>query len=199
MVFPRMPAVGPAARGPRPSRTNRGFSLVEVLVAVIVSAIGFAAVFALQIRTMQGNVSAREQAAAMVLAESAMETLRAESYRWRSPTLPAGVLSEAPLVWHTLSTLGPVDHGGLPLTSGVAPGSELNRQRFCVHYWMERLADDYENVLNVRVRVVWPRGTSDVAGLAEVCAEAGAAAFRGDISRWNTLTLPGALRMRDPE
>lgn len=185
--------------GGRPGRRLRGFSLVEILVAVVVSSVGFAAVFALQIRTMQGNVSAREQAAAMVLAESAMESLRTESYRWRTPTLPAGVLAAPLQAWHTLSTLGPVDHGGLPLTSGVAPGSELNRQRFCVHYWMERLAGDFQNVLNVRIRVVWPRGTTDVGGLADVCAEAGAGAFRTDISRWNTLTLPGALRMRDAE
>lgn len=181
-------------------RAPRGFSLVEVLVAVVVSAVGFAAVFALQIRTMQGNISAREQSAAVVLAESALETLRTEAYKWRTETLPAGLLSAAPQAWHTL-TPQPIDHTGLALGAAGVPGSELNRQRFCVHYWLEPLAGTFSNMLNVRVRVVWPRGTTDMGGLAQMCTEVGAAAFRpriaDSIRTWNSVTLPGALRMRE--
>jgi prepilin-type N-terminal cleavage/methylation domain-containing protein len=187
-------------QSPRTSARPRGFSLVEVLVAVVVSAVGFAAVFALQIRTMQGNISAREQAAAMVLAESGLETLRTESYRWRTEALPAGLLAAAPRTWHAL-TDQPVDHTGLPLNSNAIPGSELNRQRFCVHYWLEPLDGTFSQLLNLRVRVVWPRATNDVGGLAAMCSEAGAAAFvprnPDSVQRWNSVTLPGALRMRE--
>ena len=45
---------------PRP----KGFTLVEILVAVAVSAAGFAAVFALQVSNLRGNLSTRDQIAA---------------------------------------------------------------------------------------------------------------------------------------
>lgn len=181
----------------RARKSPRGFSLIEVLVAVLVSSIGFAAVFALQVRTMQGNVSAREQSAAMVLAESGLETLRAEGYRWRQATPPAGLLSADARVWHTLSTAGPVDHTGLPLTGGGVTGSNLSRQRFCVHYWLEPLTGQYSEMLNVRIRVIWPRNPGDTTGLVAACTEQGAADFAPNVTVWNTLTLPGVLRMRE--
>jgi len=175
----------------------KGFSLIEVLVAVLVSSIGFAAIFALQVRTMQGNISSREQSAAMVLAESGLETLRAESYRWRTAELPDdGLLNVDPSQWHTL-TPSPVDHSGLPLAFGAAAGSNLSRQRFCMHYWFQELTGAYEQMLNVRVRVIWPRNPADTTGLAGACREAGALAFAENPALWNTLTLPGVLRMRE--
>jgi len=188
-------------RRPCPPRGPRGFSLIEVLVAVLVSAVGFSAVFALQIRTMQGNISAREQSAAMVLAESAFETLRTEAYRWRVETPPAGLLSVSRNVWHTASPNGPVDQAGLPLEAGGVLGSQLARQRFCVHYWLENMAGTFSNMLNVRIRIIWPRSPQDTGNLADICTEGGASAFRENlpenIALWNSLVLPGALRMRD--
>jgi prepilin-type N-terminal cleavage/methylation domain-containing protein len=184
-----------------PPRGPRGFSIIEVLVAVLVSAIGFSAVFALQIRTMQGNISAREQSAAMVLAESALETLRTETYRWRVEAPPSGLLSVTRNTWHTLTPNGPVDQAGLPLESGGVLGSQLTRQRFCVHYWLEAMVGTFSNMLNVRIRILWPRSPQDTWDLAQVCTDDGAAAFRenlpDNIARWNSLVLPGALRMRD--
>jgi prepilin-type N-terminal cleavage/methylation domain-containing protein len=184
-----------------PSHAPRGFSIIEVLVAVLVSAIGFSAVFALQIRTLQGNISAREQSAGMVLAESALETLRTETYRWRVEAPPSGLLSVSQNEWHSLTPAGPVDQAGLPFEVGGTPGSQLSRQRFCVHYWLEAMAGTFSNMLNVRIRVLWPRAPQETRDLALVCSDDGATAFRenlpDNIARWNSLVLPGALRMRD--
>lgn len=181
-------------------RRARGFSLIEILVAVVVSAIGFSAVFALQMSTMRGNVAAREQAAALTLAEASMERLRAEAYEWTSTSNPTGKLNttlHAPRVWHLFSDTGPVDQNGLPFGGNGTPGSGLARQRFCVHYFTDPQAGTFAQILSVRVRVVWPRSTMDNTGLDQVCTEAGATAFVDAPATWNSVTLPGAVRMRD--
>ena len=63
-------------------RQPKGVTIVEVLLAVAISAIGFAAVFALQISSVQGNISAREVASAVNLAENTADMLQRESYKW---------------------------------------------------------------------------------------------------------------------
>ncbi len=181
----------------RGNTSPRGFSLIEILVAVVVSSIGFAAVFALQLSTMKGNVSAREQAAAITLAESGMEQLRAEAYAWTPAQPPAGHLAAAPGPWHLLSDTGVVDQNGLSYVAGNMAGSELSRQRFCVHYWVEPLTNQYVSMMNLRVRVIWPRSPVDDSGLPNFCTEAGAANFRDDVNLWYSVTLPGAVRMRE--
>ncbi|MCA9541942.1 MAG: prepilin-type N-terminal cleavage/methylation domain-containing protein, partial [Myxococcales bacterium] len=48
-------------------RGGAGFTVVEILIAVAVTAVGFAAIFSMQIGTMQGNIAAREMASAVNL------------------------------------------------------------------------------------------------------------------------------------
>lgn len=52
-----------------------GFSLIEVLVAIAVMAIGILAVAAMQIKAIQGNAQANDQARAVALAEERLESL----------------------------------------------------------------------------------------------------------------------------
>lgn len=177
-------------------RRARGFTILEILIAVVLTTVGFAAVFALQIGTVQGNTSAREVTGAVALGERFVEALRREAHAWTqaNPTTPR--LSQAPRQWHTL-TPAPVDHNGLPFAANV--GSGLQRQRFCVHFWLDPQAGPYAGLMNARVRVVWPRALFDPTDdLVEVCTEAGARAFdaRADlVARWYTLMLPASIRM----
>ncbi len=178
---------------------SKGFTLVEILVAVAVSAAGFAAVFALQVSNLRGNLSTRDQIAASALAELSLDRLRGDAYMWTEPGAPpAPLLNAAPGEWHTL-TPAPVDHNGLTLAAAGLPGSALSRQRYCVHYWLEPLTGLYEGVMNARVRVLWTRDVRSNEGLAEVCSEAGANAFDGRpvadrTQRFASMTLPGTVR-----
>jgi prepilin-type N-terminal cleavage/methylation domain-containing protein len=180
-------------------RAPRGFTLIEIIVAVAVSAAGFAAVFALQISNMQGNLANRDQAAGAALADLSLERLRTDAYMWTDPAAPpAPLLNVAPRTWHTL-TPAPVDQNGLVLGTGGVPGSALSRQRFCVHYWIDPLTDTFAGVMNARVRVIWPRDVRSVDGLAEVCREVEADAFLGRpvgerVQQFSTVTLPGTVR-----
>ena len=184
---------------------RRGFTIIEILIAVFVSAVGFAAVFSLQIGTMQGNISARETAAAMNLAERYAERLRAEAYEWTGSALPGPRLNQPAGAWATLTDIPPgqgvdprdglpVDQNGLPHQGADPNGSQLVRQRFCVHYWLSPLDDVYDGILNARVRVVWPRDTLNPQSVAAVCTRQGAAAFQDNVALFSSVTIPVTVR-----
>jgi hypothetical protein len=157
----------------------------------------------MQIGTAEGNISAREVTGAVALGERFAETLRREAYAWTDVALPAPHLNAAPQQWHTL-TPAPVDQNGLPAAAAGVPGSNLPRQRFCVHYWIDPLQDQtYGGVMNARVRVIWPRAQGDNGqSLANFCQERGAAAFEQlrqqtpdqAVRDWYTLTVPATIR-----
>lgn len=183
------------SRAGRGRRAAAGFTVIEVLIAVAVTAFGFAAIFSLQISSMQGNVSARETAAAVNLAERYAEALRREAFAWAGPQLPAPLLNRAPGQWHSFSDL-PLDHNGRAHESrDPVFGTVLARQRFCVHYWVDRLPDGrFAGALNARVRVVWPRASLDQEPLEEICPEADANAAEIDPLTFFSVTVPVTLR-----
>lgn len=180
-------------------RTQRGFTVVEILIAVAVTAVGFAAIFSLQIGSMQGNIAARDMSAAMNLAERYAEVLRRDTYEWNGDVRPAPRLNQSVGEWHTLTPF-PVDHNGLPSVEDDPEfGSELFRQRFCVHFWMRPLAGLYQGMLNARIRVIWPRTSMDTSGLSEVCPEENADGFTLNVRDWYAVTIPLTLRSNDAQ
>jgi len=179
------------------TQSTAGFTIIEVLVAIVVAAIGFAAVFSLQIGSMQGNISAREMAASASLAERYIEVLRRDSYDWVGGVRPDPFLNKQLRRWHSFTNF-PVDHNGRAfITDDQEFGSPLARQRFCVHYWLAEETGTYGGLLTARIRVVWPVSTLDRSGLDVVCTEEGANAFEEDVSQWYTLTVPASIRSGD--
>ena len=61
-----------------PRRPQRGVGLIEVLIAVIVMAIGLLGLAGLQIRTLRNNESASERGAAVVQTHSIIDAMRAD-------------------------------------------------------------------------------------------------------------------------
>lgn len=58
------------------SRTTRGFSLIEVLIAMVVLAIGLLGMASLMLTSVQSNQSAAERSAAIVLSYDLIERMR---------------------------------------------------------------------------------------------------------------------------
>lgn len=185
---------------------NRGYTVIEILIALAVSIIGFAALFQMQISSAQGNVSAREMAAAVNLAERHVEALQREAYTWVKPGATglqtSDWLKKPTGIWHSFTPNGPVDHNGLVHSSVDAQrGSDLRLQRFCVHYQLTPQIGTYADVMSARVRVVWPRNTldPDILEREDVCDEGSADGFEPNVRDFFTLTLPASVRRHEAE
>ena len=174
--------------------TPKGVTLVETLLAVAISAVGIAAVFSLQISTIQGNIASREVTAAVNLAEGAVATFQRESYKWIQPEPPEPYLNQAIGQWHTL-TPDPVDQNGRvsPIVDSEK-GSLLRRQRFCVHYYVERLTRGYFGLISGRVRVVWPFAALGDVDLAPACGADTVGDFQPLVGEWYSFSLPFVVR-----
>jgi prepilin-type N-terminal cleavage/methylation domain-containing protein len=82
---------------------HQGFTLIEILVAMAVFAIGFLAVGSMQISAIENNASARTRSEATVLAADKFEDLMSVGYS--DPDLSAGGLHEDPNAIYRLEWL----------------------------------------------------------------------------------------------
>jgi len=69
-----------SAMGRPADRARRGFTLIELVLAVTVFVIGFGAIVSTMVTTSVLNESNREHAVALEAAESALDALRAETF-----------------------------------------------------------------------------------------------------------------------
>lgn len=174
-------------------RAAGGFTLAEILITIAITMVGFAAIFQMQLGSVQGNTMARELTAATNLAERYVEQLRREAYQWTQLDRPGPNLNRLQDTWHSLTPL-PIDHNGLPLKDDepTGQGSRYPRQRFCVHYWLTPEEGVYDGILSLNVRVVWPRSTTEFGALGDVCEKADL--FVPDASKWYSLNIPATVR-----
>lgn len=178
------------------NRHSWGYTLIELLAAVVITSVGFAALFTLQIRNLHGNQSAREMAFAVNLAEYYAAELRLNAFAWTSSLPTAFNRTEGQ--WYAL-TAQPVDQNNLPAESDDDHASAYKRQHYCVHFRILNPGTTYGDQRIAQLRVVWPRHSQDVALLTSgtsgnLCTDVGAAAFVPEPADWRTLTLPVALR-----
>lgn len=76
MVSPPLAARMHSARPPAPLRPAAGFTLVEILIAIIVLSIGLLGAVGMQLTAMKGSLEAQRQSMAMSLARELAEQLR---------------------------------------------------------------------------------------------------------------------------
>ena len=172
----------------------KGFSLVEALFAIVLTFVGFSAIFSMQSTQMKVSISARDLSAASNLAERVISQLHKESFMWTAYTRPGPHLNRDDEQWHSY-TATPVDHNCQPsIRDNVEQGTIINRQRFCIHYWMKPLSGIYEGLLNTRVRVIWSRNPMDNESIYEVCGDPFAENFENDPSQWMSITVPAVIR-----
>ena len=178
--------------------TLRGFSLIEVLFAIVLSTIGFTAIFSMQSAQIKAGLTAKEMSSAINLGERIISQLHKESFMWTQNRLPGPHLDQPQDQWHSFTPF-PVDHNLQPhLDDHPDQGTYLRQQRFCIHYWLKALDGLYTGLLNGRVRVIWSRNPLDHEQIKTICAENQIENYQNEPGKWLSITLPFVLR-RHPQ
>jgi type IV pilus assembly protein PilV len=169
------------------SRSARGYTVVELLMALAVFGIGVVGVIAMQKVTSTSNRHAKNLATATHIAQSWLERLAVDATRWdQSHTLAATTTwlkAAQPLAnatWQlpaadTVTELFGPGFGALgqPLP---APGS-AGEIVFCTHlrltYLIDPASQPGNGLIRAEVRVFWPRDGEPYANGADYC-DAGA-------------------------
>lgn len=161
---------------PRPLSTNaRGYTAIEVLMAMTVMAIGGAAVITMQKTSVTANLDARKTDVANAIARTWVERLQRDAMSWTQPGPSGGVsnLGNARI----LSTIGtsagnwflPIQEmGSVPETMSPAfdilgrdlPMNEFQSADFCVNVRLSFLSGpgQPQDFIRADVRVIWPIG-----------------------------------------
>lgn len=149
-----------------PGRSRaRGYTVIEVLVAISLLIIASSGIAALQKITVQGNGHARETATASQLARTWVERLRTDATSWNYSTA-SGVASDInqttwlgnvdtqPMTWF-VPTAAALGSPGFDLQGSDVAVGDLDRAFFCTHV---RLAWMFpQEVIRAEVRVLWQR------------------------------------------
>ena len=134
----------------------RGFTVIEIMIAVFIMSVGFVSLYSLQIVAVDGNVVAQEFTQATQLAERWVETLRKDSVSWtNNANRPARLRAENQ--WN--DAIGPfLVNKDLLDPDSYSPSQALD-PRFCLKFRIQGLpvGDPDPRMLRADVRVIWPR------------------------------------------
>ena len=150
---------------------RRGYTVVELMMALAVLAVSVTGVMAMQKVTAVSNANARDVAVANRIAQTWIEQLHADARLWNHPsehnTIPDIDTDTAWLkdfgkgfvrpTWSDDRQIGPAFDGlGRPFNPG---GSDPPEPIFCAEYELARLtpAEDTRGEIRATVRVYWPR------------------------------------------
>ncbi len=167
---------------PRPPirRASRGYTAIEVIMAMTVMTIGAAAVMSMQKTSIQGNLDARKTDMANSIARMWVERIERDAMQWTLPNTQNPTTSNfANALLLSSPTYGAwglpsYEMGSSPETMSYAfdilgrdlPAADIAANTlFCVNYrlqWLVPQALPLEpGLIRVDVRVLWPRGISN--------------------------------------
>ncbi len=150
-------------------RNQRGYTAVEILMAMSLFAIGAAGVISMQRAAVSSNADVRKIDIASTAARQWMDRLHRDATKWTLPNAanPSGNnLSNAAWLNHVDGKWRrPDDYAGVANPEGVSPAfdivgrdlllSQMNQAQFCVHVKLNWL--EVNRMLRAEVRVYWPR------------------------------------------
>ena len=157
-------------------RSRRGYTIIEVMMAIILLVIGSAGVVAMQKAATFGNMRAKQLAVATHIAQTWMERLRVDGTTW---TLPSPNKSQAPSnlpqtawlkevnnqpnVWFRPVDIPNRGSAGFDALGNDVPGPDTATSSYCTHLrlnWMYRPPAGKPTVpelVRADVRVFWLR------------------------------------------
>lgn len=186
-------------------RSRRGFSIVELLIVVAVTSVGFVALLELQVASIRGLAYPAELTSAVNLGEHFLETLRMEGLEWTSSnsqnwqnlrylgTLDENAASDDPNQWQlAFGVVGAddmfVDQAGSDEQYDrgvVAEFPARQNPRFCLQYRLS-FTDEAQRMIRAEVRVLWLRDQGSWTRFRNCPLEMAETKWRGTVQ---TLTL----------
>jgi prepilin-type N-terminal cleavage/methylation domain-containing protein len=164
---------------------RRGYTIVELLMALTVLAIGVSGIIAMQKVTISANQHAKNLAIATRIAQAWQDQLAVDATQWNFPsrTQPVGNIGATrwlnnvagnERVWFRPSYVGALDFGpGFDALGNVVPDERLQQAHFCTHIRLTRLFPENtgNGLLRAEVRVFWLReGQGGGVDLRPICS-----------------------------
>jgi prepilin-type N-terminal cleavage/methylation domain-containing protein len=144
----------------------RGFTAVEVLIAMTIMVIGAAAIMSMQKASVLGNLDARKTDIANSIARTWVERLHRDSMQWTSPSpgnpgpsdfANAKLLNHLDAGWYLPSDyMGDGNSYLFDIVGRDLAVADIGLAQFCVDVQLTTLVAN--ELFRVQVRVSWPRG-----------------------------------------
>lgn len=146
----------------------RGYTMIEVMMALGLLAVGATGIIAMEKAAVLGNATARSVATATALAERWVERLRADAMLWNTTT-PLSDIGETrwlknvtltPGIW-TLPTIVPGQASPYadPLGADIILANDDAPVGYCTHVMYRQITP---KMINATVRVTWRRDISPI-------------------------------------
>ncbi len=194
-------------------RGERGFSLMELMMVIVITTIGFMALINMQVGTLHAVNESRSMMEAVNLGEHFIETLKSEAIAWNDDAsatiLQGGLAAQFPHLRYVgqatvnggsgwiegyRSTaqdrrVGPMGNADATWDAGIAteipPGQN---RRYCLHYRLTWLVPDY--LVRADVRVLWLRDEGQITKY-QTCGVG--TQMEQDMSNVGSITVPATL------
>ena len=155
-------------------RTGRtaGYTMIEVMMALGILAVGAAGIIALQKATYVSQTQARNLALANSIAMTWAERLRTDALQWNDFNGLPDISSTQWLSMPMATTLAPAEMTGLWSPAADVIGRDAytgdpSASAFCTHLRLHRFADSqggviWPDMLRAEIRVFWERSGNPV-------------------------------------
>ena len=193
----------------RSRRQNRGYTVVEVMMAMTLLLIGSVGVMAMQQAAVQGNADARELDVASSIARAWLERAQRDATLWTPSTVavvPPSNLASALIVNENLTgqwfvpkarlaatgAQNDIESAGFDILGQDVDSLTSSGLRYCVNLRITPLTTD-QTLLRVEARVFWPRNLT-VAPDPNFCNQAPSATLDSDTQKYHFVYAVGAVR-----
>ncbi len=154
-----------------PMQRRRGFTIVELMMALTILAIGVSGIVAMQKVTLASNQHAKDLALATHIAQAWVEQLNADAAAWNHPSQSntardigetnwLGVADTNENVWFRPSYVAALDFGpSFDALGNVVTDADVANARFCTNIRLSWLYPDTagNGLIRAEVRVFWLR------------------------------------------
>ncbi len=191
-------------------KAQRGYTLIELLIAVTIFAIGVTGVIAMQKVTVAANQHAKELSVATHIAQAWQEQLASDAAAWNHPS-PRNAATDIGQtnwlvnvtgnagVWFRPSYVANLDFGpAFDVLGNVVPNTQIPQAQYCTHIRLSWLYPDTagNGLVRAEVRVFWVReGMGGTVDGLDVCdPNSDPNAIEGAAERYHFVHLATAIK-----